>query len=91
MLGLSPDELRAAIARFVEYYNRLRLREALKDVTPDDVWCGRREEILTRRRLLKVKTLLARRYYNRGLTQPRTSGVETPEPVASSTPESVAF
>jgi len=87
----SPEELRAAIAQFVDWCNRLRLHEALKNVTPDDVWYGRREEILARRRALKVKTLLARRYYNRGLRQQRTSGVETPEPAASSTPQSVPF
>jgi len=91
VVHLSPDELRAAIAQFVDYYNRLRLHEALKNVTPDDVWFGRREAILTRRRALKVKTLLARRYYNRGLTQRSASGAETPEPVASSTLESVPF
>jgi len=91
VVHLSPDELRAAIAQFVDYYNRLRLHEALRNVTPDDVWCGRREEILARRRALKVKTLLARRYYNRGITQHGRSGVETPETVASSTPDSVPF
>jgi len=91
VVHLTPEELREAITQFVDHYNRLRLHEALNNVTPDDVWFGRREEILARRRALKVKTLLARRYYNRGLTQPRTSGVETPEPVASSAPESVPF
>lgn len=91
VVHLSPDELRAAIAQFIDYYNRLRLHEALKNVTPDDVWYGRREAILARRKALKVKTLLARRYYNRGLTQQSASGVETPETVASSTPDSVPF
>lgn len=91
MVQLSPDELRAAIAQYVDYCNRLRLHEALKNVTPDDVWHGRREAILGRRGALKVKSLLARRYYNRGLTQRSASGVETPEPVASSPSESVPF
>ena len=91
VVHLSPDELRAAITQFIDYYNRLRLHEALKNVTPDDVWYGRREAILARRRALKVKTLLARRYHNRGLTQQSVPGAETPETVASSTPQSVPF
>lgn len=91
VVHLSSDELRAAITQFVDYYNRLRLHEALNNVTPDDVWYGRREEILARRKALQVKTLLARRYYNRGITQERKSGAETPETVASSTPDSVPF
>lgn len=91
VVHLSPDELRAAIAQFIDYYNRLRLHEALKNVTPDDIWYGRREAILARRRALKVKTLLVRRYHNRGLIQQRASGVETPETVASSSPQSVPF
>jgi len=91
VVHLSPDELRTAIAQFIDYCNRLRLHEALKDVTPDDVWYGRREAILARRRALKVKTLLARRYCNRGLTQQSALGAGTPETVASPTPESVPF
>lgn len=91
VVHLSPDELRAAIAQFVDYYNRLRLHEALKNVTPEDVWHGRREEILARRRALKAKTLLARRYYNRGITQDGRSGAETLETVASSTRDFVPF
>ncbi len=42
-----------------------------------------REEILARRRALQVKTLLARRHYNRGITQDDRSGAETLETVAS--------
>ena len=52
----SPDELRAAIAAFVEYHNREHYHEALKNVTPDDVYLGRREAILARRKALRIQT-----------------------------------
>ena len=61
----SPDQLREAISRFVEYYNRERYHEALKNVTPDDVWFGRREAILRSRKQLQIRAMVARREHYR--------------------------
>jgi putative transposase len=64
-----PWELEREISRFVDYYNNERYHESLDNVTPADVYHGRREEILSRRERIKRKTLRARRKLN--LSGPR--------------------
>ena len=64
-----PTELRQAIEAFVEYYNHRRYHEALGNVTPADVYHGKRDDILARRKEAKQRTLQARREHNRKLRE----------------------
>lgn len=61
-----PWDLADDIAAFVAYYNSERYHEALSNVTPDDVYFGRREAILEARDKLKAETLARRRAINLG-------------------------
>ena len=72
----TPGQLEQQIGTFINYYNSRRYHEALGNVTPDDVYFGRRDSIQTRRRRLKGKTLARRRAMNAQLARSAmTSGV----------------
>ena len=60
-----PGDLKALIGEFVDYYNTERYHESLKNLTPEDVYTGRGQMVLNRRRRIKHKTLAERRrlYY----------------------------
>jgi len=57
----TPD---SEIAKWVEYYNNERLHESLDNVTPNDMYCGRKEKILTQRQIIKQETLAERKRIN---------------------------
>jgi transposase InsO family protein len=57
----SPDQLRERINEFIQYYNHRRYHESLDNLTPADVYFGKKEEKLNQRRLCKVRTLRQRR------------------------------
>ena len=60
-----PGDLKARIGEFVNYYNTERYHESLSNLTPEDVYTGRGQTVLNRRRKIKQKTIEQRRrlYY----------------------------
>jgi len=57
----SPCELRSRLAEFIDYYNNKRYHESLDNLTPVNVYLGRSQEILKRRKQTKQLTLKNRR------------------------------
>jgi len=66
-----PGELEREIGRFVEHYNNHRYHESLDNLTPADVYSGRRWERLSLRDVIKRETMKLRRNYNRGKGGPK--------------------
>jgi transposase InsO family protein len=59
-----PNKLKSEIGKFISNYNRNRYHESLGNVTPDDVFYGRRKDIIKVRREKKRLTLEMRKKYN---------------------------
>ena len=59
-----PGDLELEIAKWVNHYNNERLHESLDNVTPADMYFGRKEKILTKRDIIKQKTLQMRKRIN---------------------------
>ena len=57
----NPSELEIAIKEWVEYYNNERYHESLGNVAPSDVYFGREEKILQKRKETKLRTIQKRR------------------------------
>jgi len=70
----SPDMLDAEIGRFINWYNSTRYHEGIGNVTPDDVYYGRRKTIQQTRTELKQKSILERKKYNSKILK---TGAET--------------
>ena len=56
-----PDELNDALENFVNYYNHKRYHESLDNVTPADVYWGKKDQILRRRERIKNQNMKMRR------------------------------
>ena len=56
-----PGHLEHAIESFVDHYNNCRYHEALDNLTPADVYFGRRQRIIQMRQEIKQRTIEQRR------------------------------
>jgi putative transposase len=59
-----PWQLEKAIADWVQHYNHERYHESLDNVTPSDVYQGRRDDILDQRAIIKSRTMMRRKVQN---------------------------
>jgi len=60
-----PSQLEHEITQFIEYYNHERYHESINNLTPADVYFGRDQSILEKRRRIKNKTIKQRRLQHR--------------------------
>ena len=60
-----PGELENRIGQFVTHYNTRRYHESLNNLTPEDVYLGRGQVILTEREKIKQATMKTRRRLHR--------------------------
>lgn len=59
-----PTKLKAEVGKFISYYNKKRYHESLGNVTPDDVFYGRRGKIIKQRNEKRRLTFMRRKNYN---------------------------
>lgn len=59
-----PNVLKEEVGKFISYYNKKRYHESLGNVTPDDVFYGRRSLIIKERNDKRRLTLKSRKEYN---------------------------
>jgi putative transposase len=62
-----PVKQKISIGQYISHHNKKRYHEALGNVTPDDVYYGRRDKILEARSKLKIETLKNRKIKNQEL------------------------
>jgi len=58
-----PGDLEKQIEAFVDHYNHQRYHESLNNLTPADVYFGRGQSILTKRKRIKKRTIAKRRLH----------------------------
>lgn len=56
-----PEELIQTLEEFVDNYNNRRYHESLNNLTPADMYFGRSENILEKRKQIKMESIQKRR------------------------------
>lgn len=59
-----PNKMKAEIGKFIHHYNTKRYHEGIGNVTPNDVFYGRRDQIIEQRKEKKMRTLQRRQEQN---------------------------